>query len=117
MPVLATGKAARAAALVHVLLASAIFFFNGGGGGGGEGWRPGGGPLCLYPISPYYIIPDPRSPPSAAPPFAFALFAFCAEPTGCGKREAGSGKAKRDQLRDQRGQRRRYWPPFAPWVR
>jgi hypothetical protein len=20
------------------------------------------------------------------------------------------------QLRDQRGQRRRYWPPFAPWV-
>jgi hypothetical protein len=22
----------------------------------------------------------------------------------------------RDQLRDQRGQRRRYWPPFAPWV-
>jgi hypothetical protein len=21
-----------------------------------------------------------------------------------------------DQLRDQRGQRRRYWPPFAPWV-
>jgi hypothetical protein len=22
-----------------------------------------------------------------------------------------------DQLRDQRGQRRRYWPPFAPWVR
>jgi hypothetical protein len=21
-----------------------------------------------------------------------------------------------DQLRDQRGQRRPYWPPFAPWV-
>jgi hypothetical protein len=20
------------------------------------------------------------------------------------------------QLRDQRGQRRRYWPPFAPWI-
>jgi hypothetical protein len=21
-----------------------------------------------------------------------------------------------DQLRDQRGHRRRYWPPFTPWV-
>jgi hypothetical protein len=26
------------------------------------------------------------------------------------------GYIERDQLRDQRGQRRRYWPPFAPWV-
>jgi hypothetical protein len=32
-----------------------------------------------------------------------------ASAASCVQREA-------DQLRDQRGQGARYWPPFAPWV-
>jgi hypothetical protein len=30
--------------------------------------------------------------------------------------KAAQCKAAVDQLRDQRGQGARYWPPFAPWV-
>jgi hypothetical protein len=69
-----------------------------------------------------------RPPPLAAPPHATGHWArpaaWVRAGSGYYSRKKGmyelkgmrSDRRPQDQLRDQRGQRRRYWPPFAPWV-